>query len=66
MKLELILSEQEFRDLRYAIDDAIDKQRNMEKTCKSDAGKDRHKFAALKYDMLRRKLKLAERILEEK
>ena len=65
MKLELILSEREFRDLRTAIDDAIAKQRSMENTCKSDAGKERHKFARFKYEMLRRKLMLAKSCLEE-
>lgn len=64
MKLELILSEQEFRDLRNAIDDAIAKQHSLEKACKTNAGKERHKFARFKYEMLRRKLMLANSCLE--
>ena len=59
MKLELILSDQQFKDLINAITDGIERQTQSMNLCKSNKYKEIHKNQILKYMHIRNRLHLA-------
>lgn len=65
MKLEMILTEQELRRLFEALDDAIRNQEKLEKACKSELGKNRHRARIVLYKSLRSKIRLAKNCYEK-
>ena len=59
MKLELILSDEQFKDLINAVTDGIERQTQSMNLCKSNKYKEIHKNQILKYMHLRNTLHLA-------
>ena len=66
MKLEMILTEKELKRLFEALDDAIRNQEKLEKACKSELNKNRHRARIVLYKSLRTKIKLAKSCIEER
>lgn len=59
MKLELILSDEQFKDLINAVTDGIERQTQSMNLCKSNKFKEIHKNQILKYMHIKNKLRLA-------
>ena len=59
MKIELILSDEQFKDLINAVNDGIERQTQSMNLCKSNKYKEIHKNQIFKYIHIRNTLKLA-------
>lgn len=65
MKLELILTDEEFMDLRMMVCDAIASQSNKMRSSITDEWEDYHQKMILQYQALRDKIELAAKCLEK-